>query len=112
MCFNPCKKLTMSVHALQCAEDGTVTYAGIPIAYAFASLEGAHKNYAQIKKELFVILFGYTKFHQWSFEHQIFVKTNHRPLVSLFNNPLHPKLQSNMLRSQCYDFNVVYKSYF
>lgn len=83
-----------------------------PIGYASVSLTDAPQKYAQIEKELFAILFGCTKFHQFVFGSKVLVETDHKTLVSLFDKPLFKipaRLQRFMLRLQSYDISVMYK---
>lgn len=64
------------------------------------------------EKELFAILFGCTRFHQYVYGHNVIVETDHKPLVSLFGKPLHkipPRLQRFMMRLLAYNLTVVYK---
>lgn len=83
-----------------------------PIAYASASLTDCQSNYAQIEKELFAILFGCTRFHQYIYGLHIIVETDHKPLVTLFSKPLYKipaRLQRLMLRLLTFNVTVVYK---
>lgn len=112
--FNPLKTLTLTVDASKNAVGAAILHDSRPIAYASASLTEAQTRYAQIEKELFAILFGCTRFHQFVYGmKQVIVETDHKPLVSIFNKPLYKipaRLQRFMLRLQCYDFDVRYKS--
>ena len=110
--FDPNKPLTSSVDSSKFAVGATIMHGKNPIAYASASLTSTQVNYAQIEKELFAILFGCTKFHQYIFGLKVTVETDHKPLVTLFNKPLFKipaRLQRFMLRLQCYDLNVIYR---
>lgn len=110
--FNHEKKLILSVDASKFALGATILHDGQPIAYASVSLTDAQKNYAQIEKELFAILFGCTRFHQYVYGSDVTVETDHKPLVTLFDRPLFkipPRLQRFMLRLQGYNLTVVYK---
>ena len=67
----------------------------------------------QIEKELLAIVFSVEKFDQFTFGHTVHVQSDHKPLESILKKPLHrtPKrLQSMMLRLQCYDILVSYVS--
>lgn len=110
--FDPNKEITLSVDASNFALGATIMHGRNPIAYASVSLTESQKNYAQIEKELFAILFGCTKFHQYVYGSKILVETDHKPLVSLFEKPLYKipaRLQRFMLRLQCYNLSVSYK---
>ena len=57
---------------------------GHPIAYASKALTSSQQNYAQIKKEMFAIVFGCTWFHEYIYGIQaIEVETDHKPLETI-----------------------------
>ena len=110
--YNPNKLITLSVDASKNAVGAVLAHDNSPIAFASATLTSSQENYAQIEKELFAILFGCTKFHQYVYGQRILVETDHKPLVPLFSKPLYQvpaRLQRFMLRLQSYDLDVVYK---
>lgn len=110
--FNKSKKLVLSVDASKFAVGATILHGGQPIAYASGSLTESQKNYAQIEKELFAILFGCKKFHQYIYGSNVTVETDHKPLVTLFDKPLFkipPRLQRFMLCLQSYNLSVQYR---
>ncbi|XP_037828511.1 uncharacterized protein K02A2.6-like [Lucilia sericata] len=110
--FDSKKELTLSVDASKFALGATIMHENHPIAYASVSLTDAQQRYAQIEKELFAILFGCTRFHQFIYGSKVLVETDHKPLVNLFDKPLFKipnRLQRFMLRLQTYDISVVYK---
>lgn len=110
--FDKSKDLVLSVDASKFALGAAILNEGRPIAYASASLTDSQMNYAQIEKELFAILFGCVKFHQYIYGARVIVETDHKPLVSLFKKPLFKipaRLQRFMLRLQAYNIDVNYK---
>ena len=81
------------------------------IAYASRSLSPTECNYAQIEKELLAIVFACQKFHQYIYGFQTKVQSDHKPLESIVNKPLHkisPRLQRMVLKLQNYDLLIKY----
>ncbi|XP_055911526.1 uncharacterized protein K02A2.6-like [Eupeodes corollae] len=110
--YDPNKIITLSVDASKGAVGAVISHDNSPIAYASATLTSSQQNYAQIEKELFAILFGCIKFHQYIYGKRVIVETDHKPLVPLFTRALYKvpaRLQRFMLRLQSYDLQVVYK---
>lgn len=54
------------------------------IAYASRSLTSTERKYAQIEREGLACVFGVKRFHNYLFG-RLFTFTDHKPLVSLFN---------------------------
>ncbi|XP_038075960.1 uncharacterized protein K02A2.6-like [Patiria miniata] len=80
-----------------------------PVAYASRSTSPAEKNYATIEKEMCAILFACHKFHDYIFGKQTTVITDHKPLVGVFQKPLHklsPRLQRMRMHLLRYDLSV------
>ena len=91
---------------------GAALQKGQPIAYASRALSKTEQNYPQIEKELLAVVFGFEKFHQFTYGRRITVESDHKPLEIKSKKPLHkaPKrLQRMMLRLQLYEFEIVYK---
>ena len=85
---------------------------GQPIAYASRALSKTEQNYAQMETELLAVVFGFEKFHQFTYGRRITVESDHKPLEIISKKPLHraPKrLQRMMLRLQLYEYEIVYK---
>jgi transposase InsO family protein len=109
--FNPLLPITLSVDASQFAVGAVIMQNDKPCAYASQSLNTTQQNYAQIEKELYAIVFGCQRFHQYLYGQTVKVQTDHKPLVSLFKKPLHSvptRLQRMMLKIQSYDLIVDY----
>ncbi|XP_052785334.1 uncharacterized protein K02A2.6-like [Mya arenaria] len=102
---------------LQCdaSETGlgaTLMQEGQPVAYASRALTSTEQNYAQIEKELLAVVFGFEKFHQFTYGRRVVVESDHNPLETISKKALHkaPKrLQRMLLRLQLYDFEIIYK---
>ena len=82
-----------------------------PVAYASRSLSDAEKRYAQIE-ELLAIVYACERFHQYIYGRTVQIKSDHKPLESIFQKPLYQsplRLQRMLLKLQRYDLNVTYK---
>jgi hypothetical protein len=55
-----------------------------PIAFASRKLNAAECNYSQVEKEALAIMFGLKRFHHYIFGRKFLIKTDHRPLLTLF----------------------------
>lgn len=54
------------------------------VAYASRSLSDAEKNYSQIHREALAIIFSIKKYHQYLYGRRFVLRTDHKPLVSIF----------------------------
>lgn len=109
--FDVNKPVRMSVDASKSAVGAVIFHGNNPIAYSSKSLTKCQENYAQIEKELYAIVFGCKKFHQYVYGKPIQVETDHQPLVTLFKKPLSEvpsRLQRMMITLQAYDLIVSY----
>ncbi len=109
--YDPDKKLTLQADASKFGLGATLLQDGRPIACASKTLTSAEINYAQIEKELFAILHGCKRFHQYVYGRTIDVETDHKPLVSIMTKPLFAapaRLQRMLLQLQRYNLNVRY----
>ena len=84
---------------------------GRPIAYASRSLSATEQNYAQIEKELLVIVFACDKFHHYIYGFHTTIRSDHKPIEFIMKKPLHqisPHLQRMLLKLQKYELTVRY----
>ena len=82
---------------------------GKPVAYASKSLSPTEEDYAQIEKEMYVIVFGTERFHQCVYGRHIGISTDDKPLEAIMTKPFSAapaRLQRMMLRLQKYDLTV------
>ena len=85
---------------------------GQPVSFASRTLTSTEQNYAQIKKELLVVVFGMEKFHQFTYGRHVTVESDQKPLETVYKKHLinAPKrLQRMLLRLQAYDMTIQYK---
>ena len=109
---DPTLPLTLSVDSSSTGLGCVIMQEGQPIAYTSRALTKTQQNYAQIEKETLAVMFGCEKFHQFMYGRTVEVETDHRPLQSIFNKPLHQapaRLQRFLLQLQKYDLQVNYK---
>ena len=109
--FDPKKHTTLQVDASKHGLGATLMQEKKPIAYASKSLNSTEQNYAQIEKELYAILFGCRRFHQYIYGHKVTVESDHKPLESIATKALAaapPRLQRMLLQLQKYDIKIVH----
>ena len=110
--FDPSKELRLQVDASKYGLGAVLLQEGKPIGYASKSLSDSEINYAQIEKELYAILFGCKRFHQYIYGRHTIVESDHKPLESIMRKPLAaapPRLQRMILQLQRYDFTIIHK---
>ena len=103
------KDLTLQVDASKFGLGAVLFQEGRIVACASKSLTSSEINYAQIEKEMFAILFGCKRFHQYVYGRHITVESDHKPLESIVKKPLGQapaRLQRMMLQLQNYDMTV------
>ncbi|VDI07841.1 Hypothetical predicted protein [Mytilus galloprovincialis] len=109
--YDPTKDLTLQVDASKYGLGAVLLQDDKPVAYASKSLTTSEINYAQIEKEMYAIVFGCTRFHQYIYGRSIRVETDHKPLVSIMKKSLldaPARLQRMILRLQRYELDVVH----
>jgi len=110
--YDVSKPLTLENDACEYGLSSALFQEGRPIAYASRTLTDAEKRYAQIEKEMLALVYGLEKFHQYTFGRHVDIITDHKPLVAIMHKPLSKaprRLQSLILRTQKYDFNVTFQ---
>lgn len=85
-----------------------------PVAYHSRTLSSAEVNFAQIDKEALAIVTGIKKFHEYVYGRKITVRTDHKPLLGIFNPKksvpeiLSPRMLRWTLMLSAYDYDLVY----
>ena len=106
------KEVTLEVDASKHGLRAVLLQEGKPVAYASKSLSPTEQDYAQIEKEMYAIVFGTERFHQYIYGKTVAVTTDHKPLETILSKPLSAapaRLQRMMLRLQKYDLTVHYQ---
>lgn len=65
--FDPQKELRLQVDASKSGLGAVMLQDGKPVACASKSLNSTEENYAQIAKELYAVLFGCKRFHEYMY---------------------------------------------
>ena len=83
-----------------------------PISYASKTLSEMESNYSNIKRELLGVVFAVTHFKHFTYGRPANIKSDHKPLVSLFKKSLtssSPHLSRMLLQILDYDLSIVYQ---
>ena len=82
-----------------------------PVDYASRALTGAESRYSQIERESLGIYFAINRFRNYLYGMDFTVKTDHKPLVSLFKTTSKPppRIENWIIRLMGYCFTVVYQ---
>ena len=110
--FDTNKSVALEVDASQHGLGAVLLQDRKPVAYASKSLNPTEQEYPQIEKEMYAIVFGAQRFHQYIYGRPVEVITDHKPLEAILKTPLSaaaPLLQRMILRLQKYDVNVRHK---
>ena len=110
--YDPSKASVLQCDASQKGFGAVLLQEGRPVAYTSRALTDTEQRYAQIEKEALSVVFGLTKFHQYTFGRKTMVCNDHKPLEAIVKKPLHraPKrLQGMLLRILEYDTEVRWK---
>ncbi|XP_049886457.1 uncharacterized protein K02A2.6-like [Pectinophora gossypiella] len=117
--YDPKKPLIVTCDASSRGAGGVLTQPGAdgcerPVVYASRTLNDAEKKYSQIHKEALAIIFCIKKFHQYLYGRRFTLRTDHKPLVSIFgpNTGIPTMIASRMQRwaiiLSAYSFNIEY----
>ncbi len=82
-----------------------------PVDYASRALKDAETRYSQIERESLGIYLAINRFRNYLYGMTFTVKTDHKPLVSLFKTSSKPppRIENWIIRLMSYSFKVVYQ---
>lgn len=70
-----------------------------PVAFVSRTLSESEKKYSQIEKEALACVVGVTRFRSFLYGHRFILQTDHKPLLSLFNeNKSVPQQAANRIQ--------------
>ncbi|KAI8498512.1 hypothetical protein Bbelb_237140 [Branchiostoma belcheri] len=110
--YDPSREVILQVDASKHGLGAVLLQDNKPVAYASKSLNATEVNYAQIEKELYAIVFGCERFHQYIYGRKVTVESDHKPLEAITRKPLSSapaRLQRMLLRLQKYDLAVQHR---
>lgn len=87
-----------------------------PIAFASRTLSQSERNYSQIEKESLACIFGVKRFHAYIFGHHFTLVTDHKPLITLFNESkaiptqVSPRIVRWALTLATYEYTIRFKT--
>ncbi len=84
-----------------------------PVAFMSRTLNEAEKKYFQIEKEGLACVVGVTLFHAYLYRHHFVLQTDHKPLLTLFNEgklvpqqAFQNKIQRWALKLAAYEYTI------
>jgi transposase InsO family protein len=104
-------ELELSVDASNLGLGAMLTQNGKPLGFGSRTLTETEQRYSAIEKEMLAVCFGCEKFYVYLYGQNFKVKSDHKPLQSLWGKPLHLvplRLQKMMLRIMPYQFKIEY----
>ena len=118
--FDPKRPLVLSCDASKYGNGAVLSHtiedgAEKPVALASRSLNQAEKGYSQIEKEGLACIFGVTKFHTYLYGRTFQLVTDHKPLITLFNErkgtptQAAARIQRCALKLASYDYKIHFK---
>lgn len=109
--FDPNKETELVVDASPYGLGGILSQGGRVIAYASKALSPTESKYSQIEREALSLSWGCHHFRMYLLGKHYTIKTDHMPLVTLFNNPkskASSRIENWRLRLQNFHFTVHY----
>ncbi|CAH8560353.1 unnamed protein product [Dicrocoelium dendriticum] len=110
--YNPQLSLEIQCDSSQFGIGAVLMQNGKPIDFRSRTLTETERRYAQIEKEMLAVVYAVERFNDYTFGRKTTVFTDHKPLVSIANKPLHVvprRLQRMLIRLQKYDLEIVYR---
>ncbi|GFQ67082.1 retrovirus-related Pol polyprotein from transposon 17.6 [Trichonephila clavata] len=81
------KAVTVSVDAIKNGPGAVLIQESQPVAYGSVSVTQTQQRYAQIEKELIVVIYGLEHFNYCTYGRIVTVETDHKPILDLSKKP-------------------------
>lgn len=110
--YDPMIPLSLEVDASQKGLGAALVQDGYPVAFGSKTLTDCQSRYSNIEREMLAIVYGIQRYHTYLYGKSFTVITDHKPLVTICNKPLHsapPRLQRMLVKIQGYNHQVVYR---
>ena len=111
--FNPKSETTLQTDASKKGLGAMILQNSKPVMFASRALTGAEKNYQNLERECLATIWGMEKFHYFPYGKQFTLKTDQKPLVSIYKKhmvEISPRIQRLVVRSFPYQpFTVQYR---
>ena len=109
--FNTIKEVVLQVDASQVGLGAVLLQDGMPVAYASKALTPAEMRYANIEREMLVVVSGCLKYHHYLYGRRFVCRSDHQPLEKIHLKNLSdapPRLQRLLLKMEPYNFEIKY----
>lgn len=110
--FNTKENITLQTDASKNGLGCTLLQDRRPVCFASRSLTDAETRYAQVEKEMLVVVFACQKFYSYIYGRNIEIITDHKPLIGImqkeYNKILSARLQRMKLKLEKYKLSFKY----
>ena len=99
--FNPKSATTLQTDASKKGLGAVILQDSRPVMFASRALTGAEKNYQNLERECLAMIWGMEKFHYFLYGKQFTLKTDQKPLVSIYKKhmvEISPRIQRLIVR--------------
>ncbi|XP_074031842.1 retrovirus-related Pol polyprotein from transposon 297 [Leptinotarsa decemlineata] len=117
--YDPNKELIVAADAspyglgaiLSLVEDGVCK----PIQFASCTLSPSERNYAQVQREAYAVVFAVRKFHKFLYGRKFTILSDHQPLKTIFGEKqglptlAHARIQRWAVTLSAYNYEIKYK---
>ena len=111
--FNPRSATTLQTDASKKGFGAVILQDSRPVMFMSRALTGSERNYQNLERECLAMIWGMEKFHYFLYGKQFTLKTNQKPLVSIYRKHMvgiSPRIQRLIVRSFRYQpFDVQYR---